>query len=991
MTSQTAHDPDSESDASEEGYIPGALQALTLAVAQRPVLTLTMVALLTVIAVGVSARFLTFKTNRADLISPDTAFQQRWLKFVEKFGDDSDVVIVVEGENAAAIQPVLDHVGTRLEAEKELFHRVLYRVDVGALRSKAMQFLSPMELEAAYNRLAMYAPILEGHWDRAGLDSYCRRLADQIEQRAQQGALSENDGTLVQAEALSASLLNFLKDPRGFTNPWPEVVSASSFPAMDEFGSHYQITPSGKMGFVLALPRNVSTNFSGSAASLSRLDEIVAEAKRLYPQTKIGLTGIPILEADEMRRSQSDMAVASIISFVGVLLISLIGFRGLRHPLLSMTMLAIGLAWSLGYTTVVVGHLNILSLSFATILIGLGDYGTHYLARYLEIRHHGRPLVDALVRTSGSVGTGIITAAVTMALAFYSSTFTNFLGVAELGIIAGGGILICAILTFLVLPPLVVLADRNLEPRQLPTPFQGHLLRWTIRRFPGLLTAASVAVIVVVGLQAITWKDGHLALRARYDYNLLNLQAKGLESVNLQERIFEEANGSLLYAVSMADSPQQARLRKEKFLALPTVSRVEDLASYLPAYPATETNLLVQSIHARLSGISEFPRALPQVNPQSIGQALERLYLTLRQRPELIAQQGAAQLDFILSGLEQPSLEQQIQLLGGYQQALLMALHQQFQVLASIANPEPISAADFPEAVRNRFVSKQGDWLLRVYPSEQIWDEAPLRLFVNHVRSVDPDMTGTPLQNYEAAGQIQESYLDAAIYALAVITAVLLIDALSIGPLVVSLGAPLAVIGLLTVLLDRSPFALGPVWLIAFYLTSVVIIASVFDFSSVATALLALLPPLAGLCLLFGILGIAGINLNPANLIVLPLILGIGMDSGVYVIHGYRLNPRRYETAPSTINAVMLTSLTTMVGFGSMIVAAHQGLVSLGIVLVIGVGSCLFISLVLLPAILTLISKWHDAAGSAGEQSETDELGPARIVPLPGVRLTDVA
>ena len=109
---------------------------------------------------------------------------------------------------------------------------------------------------------------------------------------------------------------------------------------------------------------------------------------------------------------------------------------------------------------------------------------------------------------------------------------------------------------------------------------------------------------------------------------------------------------------------------------------------------------------------------------------------------------------------------------------------------------------------------------------------------------------------------------------------------------------------------------------------------------------------------MFGILGYYGIDLNPANLIVLPLVLGIGVDDGVHVVHDFRLQRFRYRTSASTINAILLTSLTSMIGFGSMMVASHRGLYSVGLVLVIGVGSCLFVSLVTLPAILTLISNW---------------------------------
>ncbi len=111
-----------------------------------------------------------------------------------------------------------------------------------------------------------------------------------------------------------------------------------------------------------------------------------------------------------------------------------------------------------------------------------------------------------------------------------------------------------------------------------------------------------------------------------------------------------------------------------------------------------------------------------------------------------------------------------------------------------------------------------------------------------------------------------------------------------------------------------------------------------------------------GAMIMFGVMGLLGIDLNPANLIVLPLVLGIGVDDGVHVIHDFREQRGTYRTSSSTINAIVLTSLTSMIGFGSMMVASHRGLYSVGMVLVIGVGSCLIVSLVTLPALLTVVS-----------------------------------
>ena len=897
----------------------------------------------------------------------------RWESYTKKFGQESDVVIVVEGSDRDRILDAIDTLGENLQSETELFDRVLFRVESDNIRPKALQFLTPKELETIESSLESQTSLLEGDWDQASVQSHSVRLARGLQASTMSPGFDAAP-ILLQAEKFVSSLNRFLKDSEDFENPWPTLVNRSESPEA-AFEPKYQLTPDGRMGFVIVRPKSTSSDFSGGSKALSRMREICSQVDADFPEVSIGLTGIPVLEADEMERSQKDMMNASAISFIGVGLILLVGFRGLRHPFLALLMLAVALIWSLGYTTLAIGHLNILSVSFAAILIGLGiDFAIHYLARYLELRHHNEEFHRSLALTSASVGTGIVTAAVTTSLAFLCATFTDFLGVAELGIIAGGGILLCAIATFTVLPPLITLADRKLEPQSLPTPFQGNLLRSINRRYPWGVTLITLAAIFAIGSQGFTWKDGQLQSRVEYDSNLMNLQAEGVASVELQQRLFDEADGSLLYAVSIADSIEEVRIRRDEFLALPTVSRVEEMASYLPRFPASETNLLVQAIHARLSRLSELPRAFPEVNPLNVGQSLEQLLEALQNVSDPIAQQAANEIDESLDLLAEMQLPQQVELLTVYQAGMLKSLHKQFAELKATSNPQPIVPEDYNAGVHERFLSKSGDWLIRVFPTEEIWEEEPLKAFVNDVRSVDPEATGTPLQNFEAARQIRESYFDAAIYALIVVTLILLVDALSTTAILVTFIAPLVVAGFAFLVSQRIGEPASSIYLLAMYTVVAILVAFVFDFESTRNVILTMLPPIAGGILMFGIFGILHVDLNPANLIVLPLILGIGVDDGVHVTHDFRHSRKPYETSPSTINAVTLTSLTSMVGFGSMMVAAHQGLVSLGIVLVVGVGSCLFVSLVTLPAILTLVDRGRrDQTESIDSNERADE------------------
>ena len=249
-------------------------------------------------------------------------------------------------------------------------------------------------------------------------------------------------------------------------------------------------------------------------------------------------------------------------------------------------------------------------------------------------------------------------------------------------------------------------------------------------------------------------------------------------------------------------------------------------------------------------------------------------------------------------------LEECYQRLRDYQHHMAADLLSRLHTLLAMANPEPPRLTDLPQSLVTRFVGQRGRHLLQIYSKGDIWDMEAMEKFVRQVRSVDPRATGNPLQTYEASRQMKISYEQAAWYALAAILFVLYLD-----------------------------------------------------FRSIRYAFSSMLPLGLGMLQMFGIMGILNIPLNPANMIVLPLILGIGIDDGVHVMHDFRRQSGRYRMSPSTASAVLITSLTTMVGFGSLMIAGHRGLQSLGRVLTIGVSCCLFTSLIMMPALLVWLTR----------------------------------
>jgi hypothetical protein len=251
-------------------------------------------------------------------------------------------------------------------------------------------------------------------------------------------------------------------------------------------------------------------------------------------------------------------------------------------------------------------------------------------------------------------------------------------------------------------------------------------------------------------------------------------------------------------------------------------------------------------------------------------------------------------------------------------------LAENLRKLLEVSTPEHITVADLPAAFRERYVSPSGKFLLRVFardPKEWpadwwryrgkdcskdcLWDFDPLAHFSQQVRTVDPEATGKPFGTVEGLRAMKNGLQRAGIYAFFVIALILLID-----------------------------------------------------FRSWRKMLLALAPLVVGVIFTLGIMGLFGIPLNPANMIAFPLILGVGVDNGVHVLHDYimRRSEKRTTISYAIGRGVLVKALTTMIGFGALMISTERGLVGLGFILMLGVGCSMLTALVLLPALLQVLS-----------------------------------
>jgi preprotein translocase subunit SecF len=242
--------------------------------------------------------------------------------------------------------------------------------------------------------------------------------------------------------------------------------------------------------------------------------------------------------------------------------------------------------------------------------------------------------------------------------------------------------------------------------------------------------------------------------------------------------------------------------------------------------------------------------------------------------------------------------------LGEFQRSLFNDVHDTFEAMRSQDNRAPLSVADLPQALHDRFVGITGKYLLMVYPKEDLWKRENQKMFIDQVGKLDPNVTGTPVQLYHYTALLKDSYQEAAWY---------------------SLGA--------------------------------IVILVFVHFRSFACVLLALVPVAIGSLWLGGLMGWLGVPLNPANIMTLPLVIGIGVTNGIHILNRFAEEQTPSILGRSTGKAVLVSGLTSMAGFGSLILAQHRGIHSLGCVMTSGLATCMIAGLTFLPALLNLLMR----------------------------------
>src|SRR5215831_989620 len=455
-----------------------------------PWTTLVMAVVLAILSIWYTSHHLEFETSRNALVSQSAGYIQRFEEIDNDFYDLDAFIVVIEPPHLERGKQFMHALVPRLRADTQHFSRVVDRIDASSLEGKKLLLLSPEDLRTLQQRLQDAQTLLTDLAAAPGLQQLLVSINQEISKAlvthlttsflgdaSSSTSASPEEGQALDVTFLSAlfsEMEQALTAPASylFHSPWASFFLKDSDVLSQE---GYLTAGNDRFLFVLVEDRPADSSFIKHAPPLQALRDHLKALRRDFPDVQAGVTGGVALGSDEMLSSQHDTALATAISLIGVGLAYVAVFWEVWSPLRVQVTLQLAIAWALGFATLTVGHLNILSVTFAPILIGLADnLGIHMAARYSEERTAGYDFYPAMEIAARQMGPGIATAGLSVILAFYAVMLADFPGLAELVFIAGSGELLCLLATFTVLPALTAVSQRYFRTRPAAWQIKQH-------------------------------------------------------------------------------------------------------------------------------------------------------------------------------------------------------------------------------------------------------------------------------------------------------------------------------------------------------------------------------------------------------------------------------------------------------------------------------------------------------------------------------------
>ena len=908
------------------------LIAVVLFAVKYPKAMLTAAGLFLLAATLFAATHLSITTDQDELFSRDVPFFKNYIAFTKNFPENQAGYVVVRAKDGTPIPPVnrwvgiADAITARLASLPQFAHIVDSHVPIAQLGDQALLFDNADDLHKNVADAKRLVPLAKLWGEPPSL--LTRALGSSPMARFLSGA------NLAPVDAETASFVGTLADG------WAKTLSRTDGPVLlgdqvpdlatlgvtdpSSLGYYYvpdQQHPDQHLLLIKVFENDDYSSMGGLAKIINGIRDNAADAGKQFPEFTVGFSGRPALEADEMLTTERDSRTSEIVALSAVFIGLVLFLRSIWLAIAAELALLVGIGWTFGWATMSIGSLNLLSMVFLIALIGIGmDYLIQVLSRYrVEAAHHAKP-ATIWVGVFRYVAAPINTACLGAAGAFFVSVFTDFRGAAELGVIASGGLLLCLVTGYVILPPLLTLfplkrraflapspgtpgegrgegdferkgpLDYRNHPH--PNPLPGYRERgpekiptWRSRAYNSWLLLPALWAVLLIGCIPF-------AMEAKFDPSLLNMQAQNLESVQLVRHL------QTWSAVVLSKDLDELRKVRSAVEHLPTVIGTDSILAAYDNYawmtqPANQLPTINWST----------PDAIKAGDLAGLGNQATTLAKRFRSsvNPPAPVIDAAATLERFAERVADrvgPAAEEAATRLSQWQSIFVDSL----KTTLAPFHPPALDIARLPATLRDHFVGRDGQFALYLNPRQDLWIQANLAHFVHEVEDAvakvpnAPSVTGVAIDVYHSTSSVEKSFYHTAGYALALIFILVLLD------------------------LRNIPQTL------------------------LAISVLAM-----GLPMLVALMGLLHINWNFANFFGLPILIGAGHEYGVFMVHRYneaRKSPhhRRWTGWDVSDKALLLCAYVTTASFGFFwALGHHQGLKSLGLVMAIGI-ACIYLA-----------------------------------------------
>jgi len=824
-------------------------------------------------------------TDLNGMISDKLHFRKLQNDFTRAFPQLSDtIVVVIDAETPELAAGARVRLAGLLREEKTLFKDVYEPGGGDFFEKNGLLYLNVDELEDFADKMAAAQPLIGFLAQDLSLRGLFSVLGQALERPKDAGVKGGMPSLLFEEMRRS---FDQAASHRPYRMSWQRLMLGDK-----EAGRQQR-------QFIIAKPYLAANSLSADEAALEKVRNIAKDlGLDVASGVRIRITGDVALASENLAEVRNSAGAATLASLVLVAIIIFIGLGGYgRLMVAALATLLIGLVWTTGFAIAFIGSLNMISVTFAVLFIGLGiDYSIQFCLRHKELLESGMPHRESLTTTSVGVGRSLFLSCITTAIGFYAFLPTAYAGVAELGIISGTGMFISFIANLTILPALIELWP--VKAKKVPASDAVMTIVRVPYRYPRLIVAVSLLIGIASAL---------LLPRFYFDYNPLNLYDPKSESVSVIKDLFKDPETSP-WTISVLSKGKEETMRLAVGLrAVKEVKMVATLFDFVPENQAEKLGILSDIRLFMPPGLGH--AAIGRLSYQQDLDALDVFDGRLKRAIASYSEKESIPLRGLHESIHRFKmlLKDPVEGVKAFEEledGLLSNLPFLLRRLDNSLQASPVDVAGLPKDLVAQYLSSDGRYRVQVFPRENIMGRAALARFVKSVQAVAPDATDAPVSISGAGMAIMSSFREATLYAFIAITLYLLIE------------------------LRR--------FLVTFIiLTPLILVTLMTGASSV----------------------LLGIPLNFANVIVVPLLLGIGVHSGIIFVVRYQSEPPPGGNMLTTSNAraALFSNLATMVSTGSLSFSPHRGISSIGILLTLSLGFLILSTLVLLPALLKLV------------------------------------